>query len=46
MIRVREFDEAGYFAWLYDGDKTMSNLMTAGLVLGPNFSECSFGICR
>jgi translocation protein SEC62 len=40
MMRVRDFDEAGYFTWLYDGDKTMSHLMTAGLVLGFLFCVC------
>lgn len=40
MMRMRDFDEAGYFTWLYDGDKTMSHLMTAGLVLGFLFCVC------
>lgn len=39
-MRERAFDEAGYFTWLYDGDKTMSHLMTAGLVLGFLFCVC------
>jgi translocation protein SEC62 len=34
MMRVRDFDESGYFAWLYEGNKTMTHLMTAGLVMG------------
>lgn len=34
MTRVRDFDEAGYFTWLYEGDTTRSNLMTAALVVG------------
>jgi len=40
MMRKRDFDEVGYFTWLYDGDKTMSHLMTAGLVLGFLFCVC------
>ena len=39
-MRLREFDEAGYFTWLYDGDKTMSHLMTFGLVAGFLFCVC------
>jgi translocation protein SEC62 len=34
MMRVRDFDESGYFTWLYEGNKTMRHLMTAGLVMG------------
>ena len=37
---MRDFDEAGYFTWLYDGDKTMSHLMTAALVVGFLFCVC------
>lgn len=40
MMRVRDFDELGYFTWLYDGDKTFSHLMTAGLVVGFLFCVC------
>jgi translocation protein SEC62 len=40
MMRVRDFDEAGYFTWLYEGDKTMRHLMTAGLVMGFLFCVC------
>lgn len=39
-MRVRDFDEAGYFTWLYEGDKTFSHLMTAGLVVGFLFCVC------
>ena len=39
-MRNRDFDEAGYFTWLYEGDKTMSHLMTAGLVVGFLFCVC------
>jgi translocation protein SEC62 len=31
---VRDFDEAGYFTWVYEGDKTMSHLMTTILIIG------------
>ncbi len=40
MMRVRDFDESGYFTWVYEGDKTMSHLMTAGLVIGFLFCVC------
>lgn len=40
LSRVRDFDEAGYFTWVYEGDKTFSNLMTAGLVFGCIFCVC------
>jgi translocation protein SEC62 len=40
MSRVRDFDESGYFTWIYEGDKTMSHLMTAGLVVGFLFCVC------
>jgi len=39
-MRNREFDEAGYFTWIYEGDKTFSHLMTAGLVIGFLFCVC------
>ena len=39
-MRTQDFDEAGYFTWLYEGDKTMSHLMTGGLVLGFLFCVC------
>ena len=34
MSRVRDFDEAGYYTWVYEGDKTMSHLMTTALIVG------------
>jgi len=40
MMRVRDFDEAGYFTWVYEGDKTMSHLMTSALVMGFLFCVC------
>jgi len=40
LTRVRDFDETGYFTWVYEGDKTMSHLMTAALVAGFLFCVC------
>jgi len=40
VSRVRDFDEAGYFTWIYEGDKTNSHLMTAALVMGFLFCTC------
>jgi translocation protein SEC62 len=40
VCRVRDFDEAGYFTWVYEGDKTMSHLMTMGLIMGFLFCVC------
>jgi translocation protein SEC62 len=40
MMRVRDFDEAGYFTWLYEGDETVRHLMTAALVMGFLFCVC------
>jgi translocation protein SEC62 len=40
MMRNRDFDEAGYFTWIYEGDKTKSHLMTAALVMGFLFCVC------
>jgi len=40
MMRVRDFDEAGYFTWLYEGDTTVRHMMTAGLVMGFLFCVC------
>jgi len=34
MVRNHDFDESGYFTWVYEGDKTVSHLMTAALVVG------------
>jgi len=36
----REFDESGYFTWIYEGDKSFSNMMTALLVAGFLFCTC------
>lgn len=40
LSRVRDFDEAGYFVWVYEGDKTFSHLMTTGLIIGFLFCVC------
>lgn len=40
ISRVREFDESGYFTWMYEGDKTKSHLMTTGLLVGFLFCTC------
>ena len=37
---MRDFDEAGYFTWMYEGDKTFSHLMTTGLIAGFLFCTC------
>jgi translocation protein SEC62 len=34
LSHTRDFDEGGYFVWLYEGDKTYRNLMTMGLIIG------------
>lgn len=34
MVRNHDFDESGYFAWIYEGNKTVSHFMTAALVVG------------
>eukprot|EP00980_Cylindrotheca_fusiformis_P012633 scaffold3084_cov144-Cylindrotheca_fusiformis.AAC.81 len=34
MTRLRDFDEAGYFTWIYEGDMTQSHMLTAALVVG------------
>lgn len=40
MSRIREFDESGYFVWVYEGDKTMSHVMTMALIFGFLFCVC------
>ena len=40
ISRNREFDESGYFTWIYEGDKSFSNMMTAALVAGFLFCTC------
>jgi len=34
MSRNRDFDETGYFTWMYEGDKTFSHMMTGVLIAG------------
>lgn len=34
ISRVRDFDESGYFTWIYEGNQRFSNLMTTGLIVG------------
>lgn len=34
MSRNRDFDETGYFTWVYEGDKTFSHMMTTVLIAG------------
>lgn len=34
VSRVRDFDESGYFTWIYEGDKTFSHMMTTVLIIG------------
>jgi len=40
ISRVRDFDESGYFTWIYEGDKRFSHMMTGVLVLGFLFCTC------
>jgi translocation protein SEC62 len=37
---MQTFEESGYYTWVYEGDKTMSHLMTAALVIGFLFCVC------
>jgi translocation protein SEC62 len=39
-MRMRDFDESGYFVWIYEGDMTKSHMMTGALVLGFLFCVC------
>ena len=40
MMRNRDFDEAGYFTWVYGGDTRWTNFYTILLVLGFLFCVC------
>lgn len=40
MSRIREFDESGYFVWIYEGDKTKQHVMTTALIMGFLFCVC------
>jgi len=34
VSRLRDFDEAGYYTWLYEGNQSFRNLMTTLLIIG------------
>ncbi|GMI46122.1 hypothetical protein TrCOL_g12754 [Triparma columacea] len=34
MSRNKEFEESGYYAWLFEGDQTYSNLLTGVVIVG------------
>mmetsp|Transcript_18007 Transcript_18007/g.37482 ORF Transcript_18007/g.37482 Transcript_18007/m.37482 type:complete len:310 (+) Transcript_18007:70-999(+) len=34
MSRNKEFEESGYYAWIFEGDQTYSNLMTGIVIVG------------
>jgi len=34
MSRTKDFDEPGYYVWLFEGDQTYSNLMTGIVIVG------------
>mmetsp|Transcript_37294 Transcript_37294/g.57254 ORF Transcript_37294/g.57254 Transcript_37294/m.57254 type:complete len:330 (+) Transcript_37294:58-1047(+) len=40
VSRIRDFDEGGYFTWMYEGDKTFSHFMTTLLIAGFLFCTC------
>eukprot|EP00568_Trieres_chinensis_P005405 CAMPEP_0183309124 /NCGR_PEP_ID=MMETSP0160_2-20130417/24016_1 /TAXON_ID=2839 ORGANISM="Odontella Sinensis, Strain Grunow 1884" /NCGR_SAMPLE_ID=MMETSP0160_2 /ASSEMBLY_ACC=CAM_ASM_000250 /LENGTH=328 /DNA_ID=CAMNT_0025473091 /DNA_START=200 /DNA_END=1186 /DNA_ORIENTATION=- len=40
VSRIRDFDESGYFTWMYEGDKTFSHMMTTLLIGGFLFCTC------
>lgn len=40
MSRVKDFEETGYFTWVYEGDKTFSHFMTSLLIGGFLFCVC------
>lgn len=40
VSRLRNFDETGYFTWIYEGDKSFSHMMTAALIVGFLFCVC------
>ena len=40
MSRSRDFEESGYFTWVYEGDKTFSHFMTTLLIGGFLFCVC------
>lgn len=40
ISRNRDFDEAGLFTWIYEGDKSFSHMMTSILIGGFLFCVC------
>lgn len=40
ISRLKDFDETGYFTWVYEGDKTFSHFMTTLLIGGFLFCVC------
>jgi len=40
ISRHKDFDETGYFTWVYEGDKTFSHFMTTLLIGGFLFCVC------
>lgn len=34
ISRLRDFDESGIFTWIYEGDKSLSHLLTTLLIIG------------
>lgn len=40
ISRVRDFDETGYFTWIYEGNQRFSNMMTTALIVGFFFCTC------
>lgn len=40
ISKVRDFDEAGLFTWIYEGDTSFSNFMTTILIIGFTFCVC------
>jgi len=40
ISRVRDFDEAAIFTWIYEGDKSLSHLFTTILIAGFLFCVC------
>lgn len=40
ISRVRDFDESGYFTWIYEGNKGFSHMMTGLLIVGFLFCTC------
>jgi len=39
VSRLRDFDESGYYTWIYEGNKAFRNFMTTALIVG--FTLCT-----